>query len=123
MYSMRSIWTTCGYLPQFATVDTSWFPSTMIGRSALRNGKDSRSFDYFRHNTLSGLMGFAHNSEFWNQTVLQFCEASPAVFHAVLGLSALHEALLEGTRLDATPNGRLALLQQYNKSIKLLRSG
>lgn len=67
-------------------------------------------------------MGFGHNSEFWNQTVLQFCEASPAVLHAVLGLSALHENLLNETRSDTTQIGDLVFLKQYNKSIKFLQS-
>jgi hypothetical protein len=90
--------------------------------SPLPSGKDSRSFDYFRHNTLSGLMGFGHNSEFWNQTVLQFCEASPAVLHAVLGVSALHENLLNQNGVDPMLSGDLVFLKQYNKSIKLLQS-
>lgn len=112
--------TTCEYFPHF-TLDTASSPSTLIVLSALRNGRDSRGFDYFRHNTLSGLMGYGHSSEFWNQTVLQLCEASPAVLHAVLGLSALHEDLLSGRSVAATASGNLTFLQQYNKSIKLLR--
>jgi len=68
-------------------------------------------------------MGFMHNSEFWNRTVLQFCEASPAVLHAVLGLSALHEnLLLNGKREGNMPSADLVFLKQYNKSIKLLQS-
>jgi len=88
----------------------------------LPSGKDSRGFDYFRHNTLAGLMGFMHDSEFWNSTVLQFCEASPAVLHAVLGLSALHENLLNDKRNDTMSSADLVFLKQYNKSIKLLQS-
>jgi hypothetical protein len=89
----------------------------------LPSVKDSRSFDYFRRITLSGLIGFGHNSEFWNQTVLQFCEASPAVLHAVLGVSALHENLLKQDGVDPMLNGDLVFLKQYNKSIKFLQSG
>jgi Fungal specific transcription factor domain len=84
--------------------------------------RDSRGFDYFRYNALSGLMGFSHDSEFWNYTVLQFCEASPAVLHAVLGLSALHENLLNDARAASSPSDELIFLKQYNKSIKLLQS-
>ncbi|KAE9364634.1 hypothetical protein N431DRAFT_355270 [Stipitochalara longipes BDJ] len=113
--------TRCEYFLGFATVDASSVSIKPL-LSQLPSGKDSRGFDYFRHNTLAGLMGFGHNSEFWNQTVLQFCEASPAVLHAVLGLSALHENLLDETRDEITPRADLVVLKQYNKSIKLLQS-
>jgi Fungal specific transcription factor domain/Fungal Zn(2)-Cys(6) binuclear cluster domain len=114
--------TRCEYFIQFATVDAT---STVLIKPLLSpppSGRDSRGFEYFRHNTLSGLMGFAYNSDFWNQTVLQFCETSPAVLHAVLSLSALHENVLNETRADKASSGDLVFLKQYNKSIKFLHS-
>lgn len=78
-----------------------------------------RQFEYFRHHVLLYLTGFDNQSRFWNETVLQFSEASPAVLHAVLALSALYE------HLDGSSKGMLApdkhVLQHYNKSIKYLR--
>jgi hypothetical protein len=112
----------CEYFPKFAALDAASSVSTRMILCTAPSGRDSRGFDYFRRNTLSGLMGFGHKSEFWNQTVLQFCEASPAVLHAVLGLSALHENLLNDTRAEATLSGDFIFLKQYNKSIKLLQS-
>jgi hypothetical protein len=67
-------------------------------------------------------MGFDHNSVFWNQTVLQFSAGSPAVLHAVLSVSALHEDLLEGRSITSTSSGEMLFLKQYNKAIQHLRS-
>lgn len=112
----------CEYFLTFAPVSMATSPTRRVIISPAPSGKDSRDFDYFRHNTLSGLMGFGHDSEFWNQTVLQFCEASPAVLHAVLSLGALHENLLNKTKAKTTPNDDIVFLKQYNKSIKCLQS-
>jgi hypothetical protein len=67
-------------------------------------------------------MGFGHDSGFWKQTVLQFCEASPAVLHAVVSLGALLENLFNKTKAKTTPNDDIVFLEQYNKSIKYLQS-
>jgi hypothetical protein len=67
-------------------------------------------------------MGFGHDSGFWEQTVLQFCEASPAVLHAVVSLGALLENLFNKTKAKTTPNDDMVFLEQYNKSIKCLQS-
>jgi hypothetical protein len=67
-------------------------------------------------------MGFDHCSDFWSLMVLQFCEASPAVLHAAIALSSLHEHLYNKRGTVAISKSDTMLFQQYNKSIKHLRS-
>lgn len=79
--------------------------------------KDSRSFDYFRHNATLALMGFDRKSEFWARMVPQLSESSTAVMRAVLALSALYEETHGGSGSD------VVFLRQYNKSIRQLCAG
>lgn len=90
-----------------------------VSSGTLQTRDEYRHFEYFCHHALLHLTGFDSQSRFWNETVLQFSEASPAVLHAVLALSALYE------QLDGSSKGMLApdklALQHYNRSIKCLR--
>lgn len=90
-----------------------------ISPGTFQTRDEYRHFEYFRHHVLLHLTGFDSQSRFWNETVLQFSEASPAVLHAVLALSALYE------QLDGSSKGMLApdklVFQHYNRSIKYLR--
>ncbi|PON26663.1 hypothetical protein TGAM01_v204673 [Trichoderma gamsii] len=90
-----------------------------ISSRTFQTKDEYRHFEYFRHHALLYLTGFDNQSRFWNETVLQLSEASPAVLHAVLALSALYE------HLDGSSKGELApdklALQHYNRSIKHLR--
>lgn len=85
--------------------------------------QERRSFDFFRKRTALQLSGF-FDSEFWNRSVPQATLHEPAIRHAVLALSALHERFESGDNsiLIKTWNrneGGFAL-QQYNKSIHYL---
>jgi hypothetical protein len=90
-----------------------------VPSGTLQTKDEYRHFEYFRHHALLYLTGFDSESRFWNETVLQFSEASPAVLHAVVALSALYE------HLDGSPKSLLTpdklVLQHYNRSIKYLR--
>lgn len=92
---------------------------SQISSKILQTRDEYRHFEYFCHHALLYLTGFDNQSRFWNETVLQFSEASPAVLHAVLAFSALYE------HLDGSSKGILAsdklILQHYNRSIKYLR--
>ncbi|KAL6898459.1 hypothetical protein GGI43DRAFT_407756 [Trichoderma evansii] len=90
-----------------------------ISYGALQTRDEYRHFEYFRHNALRYLTGFNNQSRFWNETILQFSEASPAVLHAVLSLSALYEHL-DGSSKSVLASDKL-ILQHYNRSIKYLR--
>ncbi|KAF7916318.1 hypothetical protein BELL_0209g00060 [Botrytis elliptica] len=87
------------------------------GLGSTRSSKEHRYFDQFRHRTMYGLMGVNQDSEFWRRMILQLSEAYPAVLHAVVAISALHEHI---SRPSAATER--VYLQQYNKSIRHIRS-
>jgi hypothetical protein len=88
--------------------------------STHRSEKENRDFDYFRHKAISELMGFDTKSDFWGHVILQFSEASPAVFRAVLSLSSLHETTYGQSRMVSCVADRVSFLRQYNKAIRQL---
>ncbi|OCK82645.1 hypothetical protein K432DRAFT_214942 [Lepidopterella palustris CBS 459.81] len=67
-----------------------------------------------------GLMGFNYESTFWTQVAVQFSVSSPAVLHAILALSALHEHLESSSA--TTAEGNQLVLKEYDKSIEHLCS-
>ncbi len=83
---------------------------------------EKRSFHFFQHVTAPSLSGDL-DGVFWRVLVLQICHKDPAVRHAVLAVSSLHEALLQGAIAPgvegASPRQSFAL-QQYNKAIACL---
>lgn len=88
------------------------------------SGRERRSFDYFRDQTVPDLSGY-FQSEFWDRLVLQFCHAEPAVRHALIALGAVHETF-KTTENRATTHGQEEWktrfsLQQYNRAISNLR--
>lgn len=91
--------------------------SVLPGLSSTRSSKEHRYFDRFRQRTILGLMGVNEKSAFWRAIVLQLSEAFPAVLHAVIAISTLHEYLD-----NPTFETRRMFLQQYNKSIRHIRA-
>ncbi|KAF7858821.1 hypothetical protein EAF04_008864 [Stromatinia cepivora] len=87
------------------------------GLTSTRSSKEHRYFDHFRHRTIFGLMGVNADSEFWRRMILQLSEAYPAVLHAVIAISVLHDYLVN----PSYATQRVFLLQ-YNKSIRYIRS-
>jgi hypothetical protein len=65
----------------------------------VRNAREGRYFDYFRHCTLPDLSGYHTHSDFWNYVLLQTSQSSSAVLHATLALGALHEQMNTGMNL------------------------
>lgn len=84
--------------------------------------EEKRAFWFFQNYTAPCISG-GFDTGFWKVTVLQICQSEPAVRHAVLAVSSLHEAL--GGTMPST-DGSLArphpdfALQQYNKAISRL---
>lgn len=91
--------------------------SIQPGLTSTRSGKEHRYFDHFRHRTIFGLMGVNADSEFWHRMILQLSEAHPAVLHAVIAISVLHEYLC-----NPSYTTQRTFLQQYNKSIRYIRA-
>ena len=87
------------------------------------NGKERRSFHYFRDRTVPDLSGY-FQSEFWNRLVLQFGHAEPAIRHALIALGAVHEKSRDidnpAAKTEPEDRERRFSLQQYNKAIHKL---
>jgi hypothetical protein len=87
----------------------------------VRNAREGRYFDYFRHCTLPDLSGYHTHSDFWNYVLLQTSQSSSAVLHATLALGALHEQMNTGMNLmPKNMNANRFPLEQVNKSIRSL---
>ncbi|TLD32831.1 hypothetical protein PspLS_00399, partial [Pyricularia sp. CBS 133598] len=95
--------------------------------------EEKRSFHFFQHVTAPNLAGDL-DANFWKVLVLQVCQTEPAVRHAVLAVSSLHEHLaykrghltLQNTgsttaeqHIHSEPQHSFAL-HQYNKAIACL---
>lgn len=87
----------------------------------LSTPEEKRAFYFFQHVTAPCISG-DFDAVFWRSVVLQVAQAEPAVRHAVLAVSTLHEGLTQGTIVQST-DGCLTqsfALQQYNKAIARL---
>ncbi|TLD05093.1 uncharacterized protein PgNI_09934 [Pyricularia grisea] len=96
--------------------------------------EEKRSFHFFQHVTAPNLAGDL-DANFWKVLVLQVCQTEPAVRHAVLAVSGLHEyfaykrahSTLQYAGRSITTEQQLAsetqhsfALHQYNKAIACL---
>lgn len=85
--------------------------------------EEKRAFYFFQHVTAPCISG-GFDAVFWRAIVLQISQTEPAVRHAVLAVSSLHEGLAAG--ISASTDGVLTrttqsfALQQYNKAIARL---
>lgn len=82
---------------------------------------EKRSFQFFQDVTAPCLSG-DFDGAFWRVLVLQICESEPAVKHAVLAVSSLHEVMVRSAvapKVDITDKQQFALFQ-YNKAISCL---
>lgn len=116
-------------------------PRALAGRKRLKDGnshdhllghllehsapEEKRAFYFFQHVTARSISG-DFDTAFWRITVLQISQTEPAVRHAVLAVSSLHEGLVEGVvaPLSDEPltqsTSQSFALQQYNKAISRL---
>ncbi|KAK0646519.1 hypothetical protein B0T16DRAFT_328915 [Cercophora newfieldiana] len=90
------------------------------------SAEEKRSFHFFQHVTAPCLSG-DFDGAFWRVIVLQICQSEPAVKHAVLAVSSLHESMTTTTMMapvnsnygDAEDRHSFAL-SQYNRAIACL---
>ncbi|KAH8878870.1 hypothetical protein GQ53DRAFT_756400 [Thozetella sp. PMI_491] len=85
---------------------------------------EKRSFHFFQHVTAPCLSG-DFDGIFWRVLVLQICQTEPAVKHAVLAVSSLHEGMVKNSFASAPPfvedcDRQAFALCQYNKAIACL---
>lgn len=82
--------------------------------------EEQRAFWFFQNCTASCISG-DFDAEFWRVIVLQISQNEPAVRHAVLAVSSLHEGLGAGFSDGALSHPQQSFaLQQYNKAISRL---
>ncbi|KAK0722907.1 hypothetical protein B0T26DRAFT_239941 [Lasiosphaeria miniovina] len=82
---------------------------------------EKRSFHFFQNVTAPCLSG-DFDGDFWRVLVLQICQTEPAVKHAVLAVSSLHEAMVQASVAPYADNDdrHSFALYQYNKSISCM---
>ncbi|KUI56246.1 Transcriptional regulatory protein moc3 [Cytospora mali] len=76
--------------------------------------EETRSFYFFQNVTAPYISG-NFDAIFWRTVVLQISQTEPAVKHAVLAVSSLHESLTSSPFADSTTPS--FALQQYSKAI------
>ncbi|KAL2127921.1 hypothetical protein VTI74DRAFT_9984 [Chaetomium olivicolor] len=83
---------------------------------------ERRAFHFFQHITAPCLSGDL-DSAFWSVLVLQICQSEPAVRHAVLAVSSLHESMVQAAMVPSyrsAKDGSSFALYQYNRAIACL---
>ncbi|KAK0736908.1 hypothetical protein B0T21DRAFT_153726 [Apiosordaria backusii] len=88
-------------------------------------GDEKRAFHFFQHVTAPCLAA-DHDGAFFRVLVLQICQTEPAVRHAVLAVSSLHEGMVQAAMMPPmlhssdTENRSSFALYQYNRAIACL---
>ncbi|KAK2056877.1 hypothetical protein LY76DRAFT_594723 [Colletotrichum caudatum] len=91
--------------------------------------REQRAFDFYRNFSALSIFSDGVASTLWRKLVPHFCHAEPAIRHAVLAISSLHETLvlLSGSSLasqEANNHGVLTntfAAEQYGIALKHLR--
>lgn len=98
--------------------------SYKVGSAILAKELDvtpySRSYAYFKMMTVSEATGFA-DVQFWN-SCLQLSSTSPAIFHALTSLGALHESLISADPISSEDAYRCSLMH-CNRAIRATVDG
>lgn len=81
------------------------------------DSQDRRCLHYFHQRCIKDLAGLV-DTDFWNRYVLQMSTCRPAAQHAILALSAQHEAFLTLSSEQRQLQGDAYSLGHYNKAIK-----
>ncbi|KAF6834585.1 C6 zinc finger domain protein [Colletotrichum plurivorum] len=108
--------------------------NSQISLFADWNGGEQRAFDFYRNFSAPAIFNDgAAGSVLWKKLVPHLCHAEPAIRHAVLAISSLHESLsqekaLEAESGDVLMNGRFGgvlpntfAAEQYGKALKCLQ--
>ncbi|KAF4945082.1 hypothetical protein FSARC_14526 [Fusarium sarcochroum] len=82
--------------------------------------QEARAFDHYRLRTAKVLSG-AIDAGFWGGVVLKMSTAEPAVRHAILSISSLHEAVESRSKTGRVIDTRFAF-REYGNAITSLRS-
>ncbi|KAK3302243.1 uncharacterized protein B0T15DRAFT_403256 [Chaetomium strumarium] len=83
---------------------------------------ERRAFHFFQHVTAPCLSGDL-DSAFWRVLVLQISQSEPAVKHAILAVSSLHESMIQAATMTpylSSEDRSSFALYQYNRAIACL---
>ncbi|KAF7561621.1 hypothetical protein G7046_g2510 [Stylonectria norvegica] len=80
---------------------------------------ETRAFDYYRQRS-AGILSGTLDAGFWTNLVLRMSSTEPAVRHAMLAVSSLHECV-EVKRLHGRELSRQFAFQEYGQAITSLR--
>ncbi|OGM43799.1 C6 zinc finger domain protein [Aspergillus bombycis] len=107
---------------------TPWsrlLPEVGGGIRWITNTDERRCFSYFQYYTVPTLSGF-FNSVLWEKLVLQMSYAEPAVYHAAVALSAIHQDVemhgmpLPGQELELYNTWHRFTMEQAGRSFAIL---
>ncbi|KAH6670996.1 hypothetical protein F5X68DRAFT_247629 [Plectosphaerella plurivora] len=79
--------------------------------------REGRAFQYFARVVSPALSG-PQDGFFWTHLVMQFGHFAPAVRHAILAISSLHEDFSTGHRISSQTTGNAFALKHYNASMR-----
>lgn len=100
-----------------ASPETDLKISFQIESGLSLDPQDRRCLHYFHKRCVKDLIGLV-DTDFWNRYVLQISTCRPAARHAILALSAQHEAFLTLSSEQRRLRGDLYPRKHYNKAIK-----
>ncbi|KDN70018.1 putative C6 zinc finger protein [Colletotrichum sublineola] len=104
-------------------------PSISFFSDWAGGSREQRAFEFYRNFSVPSIFSDGVASTLWKKLVPHFCHAEPAIRHAVLAISSLHEtlALPPGSNPTAEEEDNYGLLantfasEQYGKALKHLR--
>ncbi|KAF5676154.1 transcriptional regulatory moc3 [Fusarium heterosporum] len=105
-----------GYRP---SPSSSPEPKALTPSPGFETPQEVRAFDHYRRRTARVLSG-AIDSSFWGGVVLKMSTTEPAVRHAMLAISSLHESVESHYRGIRKIDTRFAF-REYSEAIKSLR--
>lgn len=88
--------------------------------SGFESPQEVRAFDHYRLRTAKVLSG-AIDASFWGGVVLKMSTSEPAVRHAILAISSLHEAVEARSKTSREIDTRFAF-REYGNAISSLRN-
>ncbi|KAG5664941.1 hypothetical protein KAF25_008675 [Fusarium avenaceum] len=106
-----------GYRP---SPNSSPEPMSLSPTPGFESPREARAFDHYRLRTAKVLSG-AIDSGFWGGVVLKMSTTEPAVRHAMLAISSLHEAVESRYRSVHEIDTRFAF-REYGNAITSLRN-
>ncbi|KAI1622002.1 hypothetical protein EDD37DRAFT_636834 [Exophiala viscosa] len=89
------------------------------GRSSPLSSFESRALEFFQLRTVSAL-NYPFTSQIWSRHILLVSHYEPAIRHAVIALSSLHELFLANENLEDDSAEVESATKHYAKAIKLV---